>query len=1473
MKEVIIMKNYKNILNFFVIASQRRSNLKHTGLRRPLRFAQGFGSLAPRNDILLGAFVLVILFASSQVFAVPTNSDYTASPPFTATSIEPNVLIVLDNSGSMCDQAYAGSYDPSGFTNGLYYGYFDGSKNYKYTSNGRWEETTAALTTGTTANPIASGSFLNWATMRRVEVAKKLLIGGKAAPRSPNADITVKLNAETACSSSWDFSKDYDTTGQDLIYPFAGNYRFTSSGGTLSVSPIGGGTNTFYTYPTSDTSVPAGWSEFPTGGAVTAWDKVDEAASDSDTTYIKNNNTTSPVMLAYNYTQAEPAGTITVTVKVRAKKTASSGGTRSIAGVIRIDGVDYEANTSAISTSYSLYSFTWTTNPATSAAWTWDQIKAIAGSGNLQGFGVKAAANYASSFPYLTQVYLDVSVTTPSGGPYNTIVDQGMVKAEGIIDTLGDEARFGLAFYNNGRNSSEGCSGGGCEDGAYVDNNIAFSTATNMITSIHNMTPSTWTPLAETLYEMVRYFRQDSPYYSNAPADYQTGLNYDPYYFDYPASSSNSDQYVPCAKSFILFLTDGESTQDTNIPAEIRGYSSGYRFAGTTVGTTYGSNGRDYMIDVAFWARTNDMRPGACTTTPTSFDQCLLGTQNVILYPVFMFGRGSTLLKDAAITGGFKDLNTANNIPDCTTTPEECYRDSDGDGVVRSDGSDLPLTYFEGDDGYALEENITSAIRDILKRVASGTSVSVISTSASGAGDIYQCYFLPVKTIDNNDVTWLGHLLQLGVNETGELLDNTGSTITFSFDENEGQTYINKGGNKYALTEWTGYKWDAGEELVTKTPASRTIKTFVDADNDGAVDSGEFISFDDGNKTTLKPYLRAADDAESANIINFTRGSSISGYRNRTYSGTDQYKLGDIIYSTPTVVTSPAENYGLLYGDKTYSTFFDANKSRDTVVYIGANDGMLHAFCAEDSGCDNGAAKGKELWAYIPQNLLPHLKWLTDSNYSHVYYVDLRAKVTDINFSNAGTNGWKTVLIGGMRLGGGQISVTDDFGNGSETRTFQSSYFAIDITDPHNPSLLWEFTLSDASLGFTTSYPTIAKVGNKWFVIIGSGSKSAYTPDYTGASTQSGKIFILDARNTTGAWTLNSTYWVKDTNDILSPDINTAFMGDPLAVDIDFKSNNTSTDSSETFNTEVVYIGMTYGTSPNWKGKLFRLVLNGDVNPANWIPNTLFDGDSFATATPITTSPVATKDELDNLWVYFGTGRFYTNTDKTTSTAHTFLGIRDSYWETSQWKPCWNGTSWSTNTQCTTSGITATSSLYNSGDVTSVVEGGSSGTVVNSTTYGSNKPWNDFVQNVTTSSTIRGWYNNFTAGTTDVGAERVIAKPAVIGGNLLFTTFIPKTDLCSYGGTSNLYSLYYKTGTAYKESTLETPTTAQLAAGYAVAKSISLGYGMASSPAVHIGQQEGGTATVFVQDSTGRINSINYNLELPKSGVISWQEL
>ena len=138
------------------------------------------------TKVLMCYGIWAILITAPASIGAATNDDYTALPPFLSTTIPPNVMIVLDNSGSMDWQAYPGSYDTSQFASGMYYGYFDATKYYQYSNNGRWEEVTGVTTTAdpipatgpqgaaTTAYPIANGSLLNWATSRRVDVAKKL---------------------------------------------------------------------------------------------------------------------------------------------------------------------------------------------------------------------------------------------------------------------------------------------------------------------------------------------------------------------------------------------------------------------------------------------------------------------------------------------------------------------------------------------------------------------------------------------------------------------------------------------------------------------------------------------------------------------------------------------------------------------------------------------------------------------------------------------------------------------------------------------------------------------------------------------------------------------------------------------------------------------------------------------------------------------------------------------------------------------------------------------------------------------------------------------------------------------------------------------------------------------------------------------------------------------------------------------------
>ncbi|MCI5221305.1 MAG: hypothetical protein D3924_01135 [Candidatus Electrothrix sp. AR4] len=238
----------------------------------------------------------------------------------------------------------------------------------------------------------------------------------------------------------------------------------------------------------------------------------------------------------------------------------------------------------------------------------------------------------------------------------------------------------------------------------------------------------------------------------------------------------------------------------------------------------------------------------------------------------------------------------------------------------------------------------------------------------------------------------------------------------------------------------------------------------------------------------------------------------------------EEWRLGDIIHSAPTVVSKPAEAYNHIYRDPTYTRFVARWNNRRNAIYFGGNDGMLHAvnggyhleegnqFCCTDATkivqvakldadgnevldtdgnvikidkkvcavppingiCAGTPNLGEELWAYIPYNLQPHLKCLADKFYTHKYYVDKKPRIFDVQIFPEDTDhvgGWGTILVGGMRFGGAPIDAKDlnDFTNAQgeeDPRQFTSSFFILDITNPDSPKLLGELSrMTDDPIG------------------------------------------------------------------------------------------------------------------------------------------------------------------------------------------------------------------------------------------------------------------------------------------------------------------------------------------------------------------------------------------------------------------------
>jgi type IV pilus assembly protein PilY1 len=245
-------------------------------------------------------------------------------------------------------------------------------------------------------------------------------------------------------------------------------------------------------------------------------------------------------------------------------------------------------------------------------------------------------------------------------------------------------------------------------------------------------------------------------------------------------------------------------------------------------------------------------------------------------------------------------------------------------------------------------------------------------------------------------------------------------------------------------------------------------------------------------------------DARGENMVNFIRGQRgnegfVAGSPTGLYR-TRAHVLGDFVNSQPLYVGAPF----LRYQDAGYGAFATANVNRTPMVYVGGNDGMLHAFYAGTGPGDPQG--GKEAWAVIPQTVLPNLWQLADASYKtqHRYFVDGSPTVGDVFDTGSGT--WRTVLVQGLNAGG-------------------KAFFALDVTTPTQPKALWEFRASaaacpvtpalavgnagDCNLGLSFGKPVVTKLGGTWVVMITSGYNNLNSA--SNGADGGGFLYILNA--------------------------------------------------------------------------------------------------------------------------------------------------------------------------------------------------------------------------------------------------------------------------------------------------------------------------------------------------------------------------
>ncbi|MCP4693310.1 MAG: hypothetical protein GY859_35040, partial [Desulfobacterales bacterium] len=1185
----------------------------------------------------------------------------------------------------------------------------------------------------------------------------------------------------------------------------------------------------------------------------------------------------------------------------------------------------------------------------------------------------------ANEYWNIPAVLIDTGVVAQLGEPLDALegavlhpVDQD--DPEGLIQEYAKDLHIGVMLFNHDGSKTEcpdaadqepgalyDCANDENRDGAKIAVDIGpTNDATheqNLVDAINDSKATSWTPLAEAMFNAIGYYTQDET----------TRLDPDDF-SSLPVNAEDPDVFPTvrdCQGNHVLMITEGASTADAN----------------TIVETLAEAHGDDEAAD-----------PGADTNSCNDVlkGSTLLDDLTYYAHNEDIFGSG--------LESGFPNIKTHIVVAGAPRTAGsgECRPDVLLENAAENGGTSLYMAPTPAELANALEAGFES----IRAGAAAGSAASVISASRGGEGAVYQAIFWPEITPTGYDpVAWTGEVHALLVDAYGRLYEDTNANRSLDAGDERVVIYYDTiarlsracngslvdgacTGVSKSLDEvkylWSASEWLAGitdEDIVLNRPTyesnqkKRYIYTWNDLNNDGAVDAatewlpfvaGQFDGYDAayfGDPASRAPVswdFGVQTSAEMNRIINWVRGRDSGDDPANTPGAADYYtmrprkiptpsnyslgedlttvtlRLGDVVHSTPISVGRPAEGYHLMYRDESYGTFYDKYKDRRHVVYFGGNDGMLHAvnggFYNTDQKrfmlTENGEAEadapllGAELWAYAPYNLIPHLKCLTDNNYTHKYYVDLKPRIFDVQiWATSGDDehpgGWGTILVGGMRFGGAKVrpglldlDVDNVADHPNDPREFTSAYFVLDVTNPENPPvLLGELTRSTTDpdltdMGYTTAICTAVpmKEGDSaaWYLVFGSGpttlegwsdqtARAAVFPLSELVKANPAAFRIPNASPPAAGVDEGGVYQLTDEN---GADVDNAFVSDLITVDYELEAN---------YKADAVYFGTVEGAGTedaswgNWKGRLYRLVTrdvdgNGvqeSSEPADWTPAVLFNPQQ-----PVTAAPTIGADG-EHFRVFFGNGRFFSAEEKTDASQRAYYGIKEP-------TDCSGEFTWGTmafdGTHGSNGGVPGGQGLLRVDQIRVRQSAQIDGATL--TCEGCSLPAGVTDLEELTAYIVGtgcksddptgtdGWYLNF-----EDARERNLGQAALLGGLLNFTTYVPSDDICTPEGISWLYAVYFLTGTAWHESVFdaspigtgepgETPIPDGVDGSGNVVANKNIGRGLATTPNLHVGRSSGSSA--FIQTSTGTIVEIaqpNLPIKTSKSGRTSWIEL
>jgi len=843
-------------------------------------------------------------------------------------------------------------------------------------------------------------------------------------------------------------------------------------------------------------------------------------------------------------------------------------------------------------------------------------------------------------------------------------------------------------------------------------------------------------PVSELYYEGLRYIQGQAMSPQVTATAFTTAM-----YDGFPIYTSWLSAAVPdpitsaCQNTSIVQIADAYTHNDKTIPGNTRTDGSGdsARSAGVgepnvvtwtnalgaleaanappsstitgTLGTTNtGSSAAAYYIaGLAYWANTQSIRT----------DKPNIRARTYVIN-VDENGNGTITSRErnqqlylAAKYGGFDNLN--NDASPFTIPPNGSAATTKWASGVDDTGWPLPKTFFLASSPQRMINSLRSAFASIARSTGTlaGGSVSGTRVTATGTDA-----FVSRLDAQNDAGTVVAYTLTLNT--------TTG-----------------------AVTVANAPKWNAADQLtgntsqgiVARDPTTRNIIT---TQTDGTPIALSWTSLDTAQQTL---FNKSPDTGTLDNLglrrVAYLRGSRVDEVSKGTTANPLPFRdrtslVASIVNSAPIYVgAKPSTSVSGAGYDDFYRTM-----SRTPVVYVGSNNGVLHAF---------SAANGSELFAFIPRPFVEKLPAVTSPNFVRQPMLDAPPVIAEaqVAFTGAASD-WRSILIAG-------------YGGGSQ------GVFALNVTNPssfsaNTSSVLWDFSdKDDAKMGNLTGAPKLLKfkIGPntfRWFVVVPSGYNNnktdtpvGVTPVRQDASNQSALFLLSLTKPASSSWSLGSNYYRIDlptsfqdaakANALLSP-------GAELGVDGEVLS---------------LYAG-------DIQGNLWKFDFSAAVPPYSATNVLAFGGaagkplytakDGSGNAQPITIEPVVGTGPGRTNVVVFGTGKFIEASDTTVANykQQTMYGVWDDKSNTNASR----ATGRSELAQRTASGTGTTFSVSGSG-------------------FSYDYP--------TTTSKKKGWYFDLPGLST---GERQVTNMAVANSQVFFNTLaaapVSASACAAYGG-------------------------------------------------------------------------------------------